>query len=105
MSREWSAPEWSLTGIEIQWPDGQHATLSQSRWRRDDNATGWTCQVSVPRNVNGNVRFAFVTLQFSDRMRALLDKEGAWVQAKNLIVQRMRARGSAETELGEIHLG
>ena len=87
----------------MQWPDGQSTVLSQTRWQRTDK--GWTSDVTVPRSNGDTVRFATARLEFSDAMRALIDGEGAWIQAKNLLVLRLRARGNDALDLGVIHLG
>jgi hypothetical protein len=94
-------PSWSLTGIEVAWTDGQKAVLSQSPWSVAVN--GWISLVSIPRNEAGQTRFFQVQLRVDpSEKRLALDQEGTWIEARNLIVLRMRARSGSTTDLGEI---
>jgi hypothetical protein len=98
---EISPPEWSLTGLVVEWPDGQLATLSQSPWSRGDFA--WTCELTIPRVVGERTRDSTLRLRIDDLAHlAVANDEVDWVRARELIVQRLRSNYADSSDLGEI---
>ena len=90
------APHWTLTGLAVQWRDGERATLSQSTWKEAPD--GWQCLVSIPF---GRPVPQLATVQLEVRNAFRHDADGAWIRARDLIASKLRQQPRG----GELHLG
>ena len=91
------APEWSLTGINVVWPNGQSVVVTQSPWI--DNGDSWTSTVSIPIQRGNGVEFATVRITVARGIRPAL---AAWLDVRDLIERRMCTKGQQGVDLGVI---
>src|SRR5688500_3314873 len=85
-------PDWTLTGVGLQWPDGQQSMLAQSAWRPTE--TGWTCSLalrhtSLPRHTRVVPLDLHVT---NEVLSEQTDSPELWMRARDLITNRVRNR-------------
>jgi hypothetical protein len=92
-----------LTGVELQWPDGQQRVFAQSAWRPTE--TGWTCRVAVRRtSLLGHTRVVPLEVHVTDAARAgETDSPNLWIVARDLVTEHIR-NSAADDLVGE-HLG
>jgi hypothetical protein len=102
MSRR-SPPDWTLTGLELQWPDGQRSLLSQSSWRPTEN--GWTCSLALRRtSLPRHTHVVPLDVHVSDEAISRdAESEALWIRARDLVTQHVRQR--ADNDQIEAHLG
>jgi hypothetical protein len=98
-------PDWTLTGVELQWPDGQQTVVAQSAWRPTE--MGWTCSIALRRTSPAHYSHV-VPLDVHVTDEALsreTDASGLWIRARELVTEQLRNCASNDlmaARLGEV---
>ena len=88
-----------ISGVVIQWPDGQYVTLQQSPWI--ETTLGWTSVVTIPRVYADRVTHYVAQLSIAEHEA----HDGTKANAIRLIADRLQRIGpDTPVHLGEIHI-
>jgi hypothetical protein len=100
-----SPPDWTLiTGIALEWPDGQRTVVSQCAWRPSES--GWTCSVALRGTSLLWSAVVALDVHLSDQA---VSRETAvpdlWIRIRDLVTERLRNRAADDVlaaHLGEV---
>jgi hypothetical protein len=96
-------PDWTLTGVEVQWPDGPQTVLAPSAWRPTES--GWTCSVGLRRrSLPRHTRVVPLDVHLTDEALAgEAESPDLWIRARDLVTERVR--NSVANDMLDAHLG